>query len=70
MNLRRGVGPGRDFIRKPADREDGRLVLQNNHLVRAWMSDSFMDQRCGEVRKQIKKSISVLQISPRMASLR
>ena len=31
---------------KPADpEEDGRLTSQNNHLVRAWMPGSFMDQR-------------------------
>ena len=57
VSLRRGVRLGRDFIWEPADREGGRLVLQNNDIVRAWMSDSFMDQRWGEVRKQSKKTI-------------
>ena len=27
--------------------EDGRLVPQNNHLVRAWLPVSFMDQGLG-----------------------
>jgi len=43
---------------KPDDREDGRLMSQNNHLVGVWMPGSFMDQRWGEVRKQSKKAIS------------
>ena len=49
MNLRphQVLGWGKDFIWEPADWEDGRLAPQNNHLVRAWMSDSFMDQRWG-----------------------
>ena len=33
------------------------LSFQNNHLVRAWMPDSFIDQRCSEVRKQSKNTI-------------
>ena len=28
---------------KPADREDGRLISQRNHLVRVWMPGSFLD---------------------------
>ena len=32
------------LFREPADQEDGRLKSQNNHLVRTWMSGSFMDQ--------------------------
>ena len=70
VSLRRGVRLGRDFIWEPADREGGRLVLQNNDIVRAWMSDSFMDQRWGEVRKQRKKTIQSFQVSYRMARLR
>lgn len=35
------------LFRKPADQEDGRQMSQNNHVFRAWMSDSFMDQRWG-----------------------
>ena len=42
---------------KPADREDGRLMSQNNHLVGVWMPGSFMDQSWGEVSKQSKKDI-------------
>ena len=34
------------------------------------MPGSFMDLRCGEVRKQSKKTIQSLQMSSRMASLR
>ena len=39
------LGSGRDFILEPAGQKDGRLALQNNHLVGAYMSDSFTDQR-------------------------
>ena len=46
---------GRDFIQELADQEDGRLVPQINHLVGDRISDYFMDQRKGEVRKQSKK---------------
>ena len=45
------------IFRKPADQEDGRQMSQNDHVFRAWMSDSFMDQRWVEVRKQSKKTI-------------
>ena len=45
-------------------------MSQNNHLVRALMPGSFMNQRCGKVRKQSKKTIFFLQVSPSMASLR
>ena len=30
---------------KPADREGGRLMPQNNHLIRVWMPVSFIAQR-------------------------
>ena len=40
------------------DLEDGRLMSQNNCLVRVWMPGSFMDQRWREMRKQSKKAIS------------
>ena len=30
---------------KPADREDGRLAPQNNHLLGVWMPGSFIHQR-------------------------
>ena len=36
----------------------------------AWMPGSFMGQGWGDVKKQSKKIIQSLQISPRMASLR
>ena len=63
------LGRERDLIWEPADWEDSSLMLQNNHLVRAWMPDSFNDQTWGEVRKQSKKITWFLQMSPRMASL-
>ena len=31
------------LFRELADREDGILMSQNNHLIGAWMPDSFMD---------------------------
>lgn len=36
---------------KPADRENGRLRSQNNHLARVWMPDSFINQRWGAETK-------------------
>ena len=48
---------GRDFIQELADQEDGRLAPQINHLVGDRISDYFMDQRKGEVRKQSKNTI-------------
>ena len=33
------------LIREPADREDGRLVPQNHHLIGVRMPGSFIDQR-------------------------
>ena len=35
------------LFRKPADREDGRLKSQNNHLIRVWMPISFIAQTGG-----------------------
>lgn len=58
------------LFREPADHENGRRMSQNNHLVRALMQGSFMNQRCGKVRKQSKKTIFFLQVSPSMVSLR
>ena len=53
MNPRGGVeARNTTLFGKPADREDGRLVSQNNHLVEVWMPAYFMDQRWGEVKKQ------------------
>ena len=50
-------------FRKPANQEDGRLMSQNNHLVRVWMPGSFY-RRVEEVKTII------LPISPGMANLR
>ena len=52
---------GRDFIQELADQEDGGLAPQINHLVWDGISDSFMDQRWGEVRKQSKKVHLILE---------
>ena len=41
------------LIGEPADQEDGRLGLQNNHLIEVWMPDSFIDQREGS-NKELK----------------
>ena len=68
VNPRCGIGK-RKGLNLGASCEDSSLVLQNNHLVRAWMSDSFNDQTCRQVRKQSKKIIWFLEMSPRMASL-
>ena len=35
------------LFRELADQEDGRLTSQNNHLVRAWRTGSFVDQKWG-----------------------
>ena len=40
-------GKEETLIREPADREDGRLVPQNNHLIGVWTQGSFTDQRKG-----------------------
>ena len=60
------LGSGKDFILELAEPEDGRLEPQNNHLVRARMPGSY---DWGRLRKQRKKTIQFLQMSPRMASL-
>ena len=31
------------LFRKPADGEDGRLMSQNNHLIRVWMPVYFIE---------------------------
>ena len=36
-------GKEETLIGEPADREDGRIVPQNNHLIGVWMPDSFID---------------------------
>ena len=52
------------------DRGDGRLRFQNSHSVRVWMPGSFMGQRWGRGEKPKLKRPLILQISPRMGSLR
>ena len=67
---RRGVEARNTILfRKPADQEDGRLMFQNNHLFGVWMPGSFMDQRWQGGGNKVKRPL-ILQISPRMASLR
>ena len=51
------------FIQKAADQQDGRLVPQNNHLIRVWMPGSSTDQGWREVRKQSKKAINLAKLS-------
>ena len=46
------------------------LAPQNNHLVRAWLPGSFMDQRWVGRRGDKVNTIQSLQTSPRMPSLR
>ena len=48
------LGSGRDFILEPANQKDGSLAPQNNHVIGADMSDSFMDQRGMGGRKETK----------------
>ena len=43
------------LFRKPADREDGRLISQSNHLVRVWMPVSFMDSEREREREREKQ---------------
>ena len=77
-------GKEETLIGEPADREDGRLVPQNNHLIGVWMPGSFIDQRersneelksKGRIERERQwgskvKGSSVLQnISKGMASL-
>ena len=52
------------LFRKPADREDGRLMSQNNHLTEVWMPVSFTEHRGGSSEKvKQKKSINLANIS-------
>ena len=48
------------LFRQLVDQEDGNLkiVPENNHLVRAWLPSSSMDQRWGDVTKQRKRLFS------------
>ena len=50
---KRGVEGRKTPIGELADREDGRLAPQNNHLIGAWMPGSSMDQREGS-REELK----------------
>ena len=45
------------LFRKPADREDGRLISQSNHLVRVWMPVSFMDSERERERERSKEEL-------------
>ena len=48
INPRRGVeARNMTLFGKPADREDGRVKSQNNHLIGVWMPVSFIAQRWG-----------------------
>ena len=62
----------KNFIQELADQEGGRLEPQNNQVVGTWLPGTFMDQRwaggglgASGVRKQSKKTIQSLQMSPR-----
>ena len=58
------------FHRKLADRDDRRLMSQNNRFIGVWMSGSFTDPRWGGGEVRGKKRSLILQMCPRMASLR
>ena len=40
---RQGIETRNILFGKPADREDGRLMSQSNHLAGAWMPGSFIE---------------------------
>ena len=70
INLRQGVKARKTTLfGKVADQKDGKIAPQNKHLPRAWLPGSFMDQRWGEVRKQVKRLFNPCKCL-RMASLR
>ena len=50
------------FHRNLADRDDSRLMSQNNHFIGVWMSGSFTDPRWGE-GKGGKKVINLANVS-------
>ena len=61
---RRGVEARKTTLfGKPADREDGKLVPQNNHLIWVWMPGSSINQRWEEMRKQSKKAFNLENVS-------
>ena len=47
---------------KPADREDGRLISQRNHLVRVWMPGSFLDSEREREREREREKQRGTQI--------
>ena len=51
------------LFRKPADPEDGRLMSQNNRLIRVWKPGSFIEQRWGKGGCKIQKTINLINIS-------
>ena len=51
------------LFRKLADKEDGRLTPENNHLVGVWMPDSFMGQTWEEVGNKVKRLFNLASIS-------
>ena len=58
------------LFREPTGRKGGRLMSQNIHLMKVWMSGSFIDQRWGQVSKHSEKTISLANISEWQASAR
>lgn len=48
-------GKKQTLIWEPPDWEDGRLAPQNNHLIKAWLPGSFLDQRWGGGRWRSKE---------------
>ena len=58
MNRRQGIeARSLPLFGKLADREDGRLMSQNNHLVSFWTPGSFIEQRWGGVEKTKYKGL-------------
>ena len=53
------LGDGRDttLFRELADGEKTTLMSQNNHLVGAWISDSFLGSEMGGVEGTKQKAI-------------
>lgn len=60
---RRCRGKENSFFRKAVGQQDGRLVPQNNRLIRVWTPGSSTDQGWREVRKQSKKAVSLAKLS-------
>ena len=48
--------------RGPADREDGRLMSLNNHLIEVWMPDFYRSENGGRQRSKVKKAINLANI--------